>query len=173
MKLSALVISIVLSVLLACVAVAADSLDFIKSPFRSTINAWLAEHPQYRLALAEDCQCDDDIETLRNGAGLAWRPQPDYQPYYLHADFDGNRQDDVAVVVLAPKLDAPILVLVLLSVSEGTKPKVLEIPRGGSSVTGRGLFLGLPQRGSSATGRTLLFGAFASEAEEVPLTSAR
>src|SRR5688572_22415096 len=155
MRISAIVISVVSMAWLACVAVAGAVPDFIRPPFRAAMDTWLTEHPQYRLALSSDCQCDDDIAILRNGAGAAWKPQPDYQPYYAHADFDGDRRSDVAVVALAPNIDAPILVLVLLGTPDGTEPKILAIPRTGTSVSGRALFLGMAKPGSPGQRRTL------------------
>lgn len=128
--------------------------------------AWLAAHPGYRLAIDADCECADEIEELRQGDGDAWKPQPDFHPYYATGDFDGDGLADVAVVALPRKPDDPILIVVLW----GAKREATVIPKGGESIADRGLFIAREQPKKHPV---LLFGAFGSEAEPVPITPTR
>lgn len=170
MKSCSLLAMTLLGSLGACVSSAARVPDFIPQPFHSSVDVWLEAHPRYRLAVPEDCQCNDDIETLRRGVGAGWKPQPNYQPYNATADFDGDRLEDIALIALSSDINEPILVLVVHGAPPGTKQDVLEVPQAGASVAGRGLFLGAAKDDRARDRTRLLFGAFASEAEEVRIS---
>jgi len=106
--------------------------------------------------------------TLRRGQGSAWKPQPKYQPYYARGDFDGNGSTDFAVVVRPVDREEGALILVFLSGKSTRGPMPLSYPVSGKSIKNVGLFLGRGQ----APRVPLLFGAFASEAEEVEIPEA-
>jgi hypothetical protein len=147
----------------------AQELAPISSPHVEKIQAWLTAHPGYRLATAADCHCDEDIESLRKGDGAAWEPQPDFHPYLDRGDFDGDGSQDVAVVAIASDKRAKIYVLVSLDTKKGRSADLIQIARDETSVADRGIFVRWPQSASKAQHSRLLFGAFGSEAEEIPI----
>jgi hypothetical protein len=67
---------------------------------RSVVAAWLNSHPGYRLANDRDCSCDEDIKGMRAGGGGVWKAIPDYHPYSVSGDFNGDGVTDFAVVVV-------------------------------------------------------------------------
>lgn len=65
------------------------------------VAAWLGQHPSYRLARDQDCECDEDLRTVRAvGYGAKWKPAPNYDPYFVTGDFNGDGVADFAVVVV-------------------------------------------------------------------------
>jgi hypothetical protein len=64
------------------------------------INFWLQHHPEYRLATDNDCQCVDAIRRMRQGYGGIYKPVPDYHPYMVSGDFNGDGVLDFAVFVV-------------------------------------------------------------------------
>ena len=61
---------------------------------------WMANHPEYRTATDEDCDCADEIKQMKAGWGGSWKPVPDYHPYNATGDFNGDGVEDFAVVVV-------------------------------------------------------------------------
>ena len=141
----------------------------ISSPHSEKIQAWLTTHPGYRLATAADCYCDEDIESLRNGDGAAWEPQPDFHPYLGRGDFDGDGSQDVAVVAIPSDKRGKIYVLVSLDTKKGRSGDLIQIARDETSVADRGIFVRGPEHASKDKHSRLLFGAFGSDAEEIPI----
>jgi len=67
---------------------------------QTVLQNWLAQHPGYRIATDEDCDCADDIKQMKAGSGGVWKPVPDYHPYTATGDFNGDGVEDFAVVVV-------------------------------------------------------------------------
>ncbi len=152
----------------ATMPVLADDVpDYIAASHRQAIRTWLNDHPTYRLATPADCQCDDDIKLLRQGDGGAWAPQPSYEPYAAVGDFDGDGVEDLAVVAIPAHSPDPILVVVSFGSKSGRDRETVVIPEKGASAVDRGLFVRPPNPGHRRW--RLLFGAFGSEADEVPI----
>ena len=77
------------------------------------LSAWLSDHPGYRLAHDRDCACDEELRTIRHsGYWGAWKPDPDYQPYVVSGDFNGDGVTDFAVVVINARKDHDFTMLV-------------------------------------------------------------
>jgi hypothetical protein len=148
---------------------AGDLPGYVREPHVPVLGTWLSAHPGYRLAIDNDCECAAEIEELRRGDGGAWRPQPDFHPYYAAGDFDGDGFEDLAVVALPRKPDDQILIVVLLGAKPGAAGDVTVIPKGGRSVADRGLFIARSADGRAPKHPVLLFGAFGSEGEPVPI----
>jgi hypothetical protein len=161
---------ILLSVLVAEVPLtfAAVLPSYIRASQIEAIHTWLDAHPQYRLAVDDDCHCAEDIEDLRRGDGGAWSPQPDFHPYYVTGDFDGDGFEDAAIVVSPRDTAAQIAVVIFFGSKAGLMDDVSVVPRDGSSVADRGLFLARTDQHTARRHAELLFGAFESEAEAVP-----
>jgi hypothetical protein len=143
--------------------------SYIRPSHLDAIRTWLDAHPQYRLAVDDDCQCAEDIEDLRRGDGGAWSPQPDFHPYYATGDFDGDGFEDAAVVVSPRSSDAKVSVVIFFGSQTGLTDDLSVVPRDGSSVADRGLFLARTDQRAAHRRAELLFGAFGSEAEPVPV----
>lgn len=129
------------------------------------VQLWLDEHSEYRLANLDDCDCADSVQLLRNGNGEAWKPQPNYQPYYVIADFDNDGAKDFAVIVRRLFGEEKALVLIFLNRKINQKkvhPIVFRVKE--KSIVGIGLFL------SRTKPTKLLIGAFSSEAEVIPVS---
>ena len=69
----------------------------------SAVTAWLSDHPGYRLADDRDCACDESIQAMRAGSSGDWKPVPDYHPYAVSGDFNGDGVTDFAVVVISTR----------------------------------------------------------------------
>ena len=68
---------------------------------KEVIELWLQHHHGYRLANDADCDCAADIRLVRAGSGGVWKPVPDYHPYIVSGDFNGDGETDFAVVVVS------------------------------------------------------------------------
>jgi hypothetical protein len=87
--------------------------DYVTPKFQAPIAAWLAQHPNYRIAIDADCDCPEDIRRLRVGSPPDWPPNPAYHPYYLAGDFVGDGVQDVAIGVISLKDFAKFRVLIV------------------------------------------------------------
>ena len=152
---------------------AAELPSYIRASHLDAIRTWLDAHSQYRLAIDDDCHCAKDIEDLRSGDGGAWNPQRDIHPYYATGDFDGDGFEDAAVVVLPRGTGAKIAVVIFFGSQAGLTNDVSVVPRNGSSLADRGLFLARTDQRTAHRHAELLFGAFGSEAESVPVKRKR
>ncbi|MBS0471542.1 MAG: hypothetical protein JSR60_10755 [Proteobacteria bacterium] len=59
---------------------------------------FLEKHPDLRLATPAQCQCDDDIRTMRT-QGSFGTPLPDYDPHLAVGDFNGDGRSDFAILL--------------------------------------------------------------------------
>jgi hypothetical protein len=83
---------------------------------QSVLAAWLSNHPSYRQATDRDCECTNQIETLRQGwPDDGWPPVPDYHPYQVVGDFNGDGVLDFAVVLVEPARSPDPSVLVVFN----------------------------------------------------------
>ena len=64
------------------------------------LSAWLARHPKFRAATDSDCNCPEDIERTRTASEGVWKAVPNYHPYRVSGDLNGDGMTDFAVVVL-------------------------------------------------------------------------
>lgn len=63
--------------------------------------AWLMAHPSFRMATDADCECADDIRTMRTtGYGGRWKAVRDYHPYVVTGDFNNDGAADFAIAVV-------------------------------------------------------------------------
>jgi len=76
----------------------------IESVHQNAVGVWLNTNPGFRIALESDCRtCEEDIQMIRRGMGGAWKPVPDYTPYYAVGDFNSDGENDFAIVVIKTK----------------------------------------------------------------------
>jgi hypothetical protein len=79
---------------------------------KSVVAAWLGSNPGYRLAEDTDCLCDEDIQKMRTrGEGL-FKAAPDYHPYWVTGEFNGDGVTDLAVVIVNERAEHDFTVLV-------------------------------------------------------------
>ncbi|HJW04798.1 MAG TPA: hypothetical protein VJ548_16080 [Azospira sp.] len=74
--------------------------DYIGLSERVTLEAWLDANPKLRVATDEDCNCTEDIASVRKGDGGVWKPKPSFHPYYVSGDFNDDKIIDFAVVLI-------------------------------------------------------------------------
>jgi len=118
---------------------------------------WLAQHPEYRLATDEDCECSSDIKQMRAGYGGLWKAVPDYHPYIATGDFNGDGvQDFAAVVVNLSKQQNNFTWLVFNGPFESAPPAFIQ---SGLDLKHHGLFYCPPRKRPYR----LLVGAFESD----------
>lgn len=123
------------------------------------VSAWLHKHPGYRVANDKDCACDEDLRAMRKtGYGGRWKPVPDYHPYAVSGDFNGDGEVDFAVAVIRTNAAHKFTILVfngpIKSVDD--PPSFVEAD---SNLTGTGFFYGPPR----PRPYRLVVGAFESE----------
>ena len=126
---------------------------------KEVVSAWLKKHPGYRLANDQDCACDDDLRTIRaKGYGGKWKPVPDYHPYVVSGDFNGDGEIDFAVAVIRTNAAHKFTIVVF----NGPIKSINEAPSfidADSNLTGIGFFYGPPR----PKPYRLAVGAFESE----------
>jgi hypothetical protein len=150
------------------VSTVALSLAFIQSASAShllsadqkeVVSTWLHKHPGYRLANEKDCACDEDLRTMqRTGYGGRWKPVPDYHPYAVSGDFNGDGEIDFAVAVIRTNVAHKFTILVFNGPikSIGDSPSFVDAD---SNLTGTGFFYRPPR----PKPYRLVVGAFESE----------
>ncbi|HET9644258.1 MAG TPA: hypothetical protein VFP68_13085 [Burkholderiaceae bacterium] len=159
---------IVLAATLALPTHAIDLPKYVAAPYSKELTRWLKAHPQYRLANSVDCECTEEIATVRKGQGGVWKPMPGYEPYFAAADFDGDGVKDFAVVVRPDTGTLPTKIVVFLLDRHGRAKEVVDSNVRESRIDHFALFVA-PGEGKR---KRLLWGAFASEGEEVQLRGA-
>jgi hypothetical protein len=92
-----------LLLLAGCNEAACPTPDLIQVPLlddaeKSALGAYLARHADLRPAAEPDCGCDDEIAQMRNG--LNGGGGPDYEPFVARGDFNGDGEEDFAVILL-------------------------------------------------------------------------
>lgn len=102
--------------LLAASLVAAPS--DISKEHSQALDRWLQSRNDLRLAVDNDCQCDRELNWMRDEPS-----NQNYQPYYLSSDFNEDGHHDFAVVAVN-KSDASKKFLVVFNgpVSAGSEP---------------------------------------------------
>jgi hypothetical protein len=73
--------------------------EYFSSSNRQSIQNWLMEHQEFRIATDQDCNCENQLTSYRKGGG-AWPKNPNYHPYYVVGDFNQDSKDDLAVVFI-------------------------------------------------------------------------
>jgi hypothetical protein len=151
-----------LAIVVACSPAITSSAQALSMTQMAVLDNWLAKNAGMRLATIDDCKCLDDVRQMRAGFGGAWRPIPNYDPYVAIGDFNGDRNDDLAVAVIASDPGKPSEPFALV-VFNGPFNKPLVAPSFVSmplQLTHRGLFFGDPR----PRPYRLLVGPFESEA---------
>jgi hypothetical protein len=120
--------------------------------------AWLADHPDYRIAEDKDCDCDEEIRGIRTGYDGSETPVPDYHPYAVSGDFNDDHVIDFAVAVVNKRKPHDFILLVFNGPLNPDRP-VPAFMDAHVDMVRTGLFYGPP---SSSTNR-LLMGPFESE----------
>ena|ERR1022692_14855 len=110
----------------------------------SVVAGWLSKHPEYRLANDKDCECDEDIQTMRAGSGGVWKPVPDYHPYVASGDFNGDGVIDFAVVVINRR-KAHDFVLLVFNGPDDVHHPIPAFVGSHSDLAGSGLSYGPPR----------------------------
>jgi len=126
---------------------------------KGVVSAWLNMNPGFRQATDKDCACDEDLRTMRTtGYGGRWKPIPDYHPYVVSGDFNGDGQIDFAVAVIRTSVTRKFTILVFNGPinSPDDLPSFVD---SNSDLTGIGFFYGPPR----PKPYRLVVGAFESE----------
>ena len=106
---------------------------------KSVIAAWLGGNSGYRLAEDRDCLCDEGIQKMRlRGEGL-FKATPDYHPYWVTGDFNGDGVTDLAVVVVNERAEHDFTLLVFNGPLDPKRP-VPAFVGAHSDLAGVGLF---------------------------------
>lgn len=109
------------------------------------VDSWLRRHPDQRLADVPDCDCGDDISSLKSGYGGAWPKIVDYHPYRAIGDFNGDGATDIAIVVIdRSKAQRPFTLLVFNG-PFGKDPPNPSFEWSDLDLKGHGLFYGPPR----------------------------
>lgn len=117
----------------------------LTSQEQNVLENWLAQHPEYRVATDQDCECADDIKQMRAGYGGDWHPVPDYHPYAATGDFSGHGEEDFAVVVIDRSRRRMNYALVVFNGPFGSIAVSPAFIRSGLDLRYEGLFFGPPR----------------------------
>lgn len=163
--------SIAFALAAVCIACSAgtQATKSAQSPHPAALASWFSKHPDYRAATPDDCQCNDDIESIQRGDGGAFPAVPLYQPYFIRGDFNGDGVADAAIVAISSKANPKIMIVVSIADRNAVKATTQQIPRTGENLVARALFCARPFPATPEQACRLLFGAFESEAEVVPI----
>ena len=111
---------------------------------KSVIAAWLDSNPGYRLAEDRDCLCDEDIQAMRTRNEGLGTPVPEYHPYWVTGDFNGDGTTDFAVVVIKKHAEHDFTLLVFNGPLDQKRPLPAFVDAH-SDLTKTGLFYGPPR----------------------------
>jgi hypothetical protein len=112
---------------------------------QKVLEAWLREHPNYRIATASDCRCAEDIQQMRTGYGGSWTPVPDYHPYVATGDFNSHGVSDFAAVVIDRSKSTKNFTLLVFNGPFGSKPASPAFVEPGLDLSYQGLGFGPPR----------------------------
>lgn len=112
---------------------------------QKVLQNWLAEHPQYRVATDEDCDCVDGINRMKAGLGEDWKPVPDYHPYTATGDFNGDGVEDFAVAVIDRSKQKDKFALLIFNGPFATETASPAFMKSGLDLRYEGLFYGPPR----------------------------
>jgi hypothetical protein len=86
-------------ILSGCAPHRSDLASSLVSNQNTSLVAWLQQHPAFRVASDDDCNCADDIKEMRESG--AWgKPMPTFQPYSKIGDFNHDGFDDLAIIAI-------------------------------------------------------------------------
>lgn len=148
---------------LSVTAESADLPSYMKAEHSRIAKRWLSERKQYRVATDEDCRCEETIGLQRRGYGEAWKPNPDFHPYYVVGDFNLDGKQDFAVGIIGKHSGEFSILIFHGPFTENASYKPAHF--GGAYPLGYGMFYGPPRPAPYS----LLVGPF--EAEGVILKS--
>jgi hypothetical protein len=132
------------SVLLASVPVWCGYV--LSSNHERVLEAWLGGHAGYRVATDVDCRCDENLEHTRVTSAGVWRAIPDYHPYTLTGDFNGDGVLDFAVVVIdRSKTTSNFTLLIFNGPFAGNPVAPPAFMKGDLDLRGQGLAYGPPR----------------------------
>lgn len=154
MRLINFLISVAISVPVLCLAAPDQGVpDYILPAQQAVLKAWISNHPEFRVANDKDCDCADNIAEIRKGDGGVWKAVPNYHPYYVSGDFNGDKKIDFAVILVQPSEKGKHFLAIFNGpYKSGSKPVYLSAEDGA-------LFYGDPR----PKPYRLIIGAFASE----------
>jgi hypothetical protein len=112
---------------------------------QKVIDVWLSKHPAYRAATDADCDCQEDIQQMKLGYGGKWTPYPDYHPYAVTGDFNGDGAKDFAVVVIDRSKSEKNFTLLIFNGPFGSKIVSPAYIESGLDLRGQGMSFGPPR----------------------------
>lgn len=135
-----LLICVALSVPTLCVGALEPSVPgYIASAQQDALKDCLSAHPEFRVATDKDCECADHISSIRKGYGGVWKANPNYHPYFASGDFNGDNENDFAVILIKHgEKRKHYLAIFNGPYTIGTKPAYLSVAEGA-------LFYGAPR----------------------------
>lgn len=127
---------------------------------QKTIHAWLKVHRGYRLAEDRDCNCEEELRTIRTACADCVAPVPDYHPYTVSGDLNGDNVIDFAVAIVNKRNPKDFTLLVFNGPYNSERPLPAFI-ESHIDMTNIGLFYGPP----GGMRNRLLIGRFESEGQ--------
>jgi hypothetical protein len=107
-----------LAVLCLPILIGAQSTSYLRPGHKTVVERWLQLRPDLRLATEADNKNKEGLAGTRQDRGR------NYQPYYAVGDFNGDRKEDFAVVLVKKKRSGWPFVLAIFNgpIGENAKP---------------------------------------------------
>lgn len=120
--------------------------DYILDEDRETLNIWLKEHSELKLALDSDCRCNNLIAQMNEWAEYHGTKGNAFHPYYVSGDFnfDGNMDFAAAFIDVRRQENNFVLVIFNGPVQENKLKKLAYVLKSLNLKEG-GLFYGPPR----------------------------
>ena len=112
---------------------------------QKVLASWLAAHPQFRAATDLDCDCSEDIKQMRTVSDGVWKAVPDYHPYSVSGDLNGDGALDFAVVVVERSSSVKKATLLVFNGPLRTSDARPSFSASDLDLLGKGIFFGPPR----------------------------
>ena len=123
-----------------------DKLPTFNLKHKILVESWLRKNPDFRVAIERDCgDCLEEITAIRRGMGGQWKAIPNYHPYYMVGDFNGDGVEDFAFVAVSKNMSKKFKVIIFNGPFTDGADQAPSFISNAMNMSGNGLFFGPPR----------------------------